>query len=134
MKTCCSSSNRLRTTGLDGIHNKTLIRDEGSDMGPSKLAKFFGYFIIWLFALVLIGGLFGAGGFALVILGTIIIGPIALIRAFNAKPYPKYEFDDSSIKVVNEEIEPEPMMATNERSIWAGDFNTSVTQRMFFED
>ncbi|QEM68768.1 hypothetical protein FO488_11780 [Geobacter sp. FeAm09] len=100
-------------------------------MGPSKLAKFFGYLIIWLFALVLIGGLFGAGALALVILGTVIIGPITLIRTLNAKPYPKYEFD-SPVQIIAKKVEP--IMTTNENSIWSGDYNTRVSQRLFYED
>ncbi|QEM68919.1 hypothetical protein FO488_12625 [Geobacter sp. FeAm09] len=99
-------------------------------MGPSKLAKFFGYLIIWLFALVLISGLFGAAGLALVILGTVIIGPIALIRALNAKPYPKYEFENP-VQII--EKKSEPMMTTNEDSTW-GAYDSRVSQRLFYED
>lgn len=103
---------------------------EVKNMGPSKLAKFFGYLIIWLFALVLIGGLFGAGGLALVILGALVIGPIALIRALNANPYPKYEFD-SPVQIIDKKVEP--MMTTNEDSIW-GAYDSRVSQRLFYED
>jgi hypothetical protein len=57
---------------------------------PSRLANFFGYFFMGVFALVCVAGLFGAEGIALVILGTVVIGPIVLLRSLNATPYPKY--------------------------------------------
>jgi hypothetical protein len=72
-------------------------------MGPSKISKFIGWFIVLIIALICVGGLFGAAGLALVILGTVITIPIYALRKLMWKPYPKSEsvFTDEELGICN---------------------------------
>jgi hypothetical protein len=83
---------------------------------PSRLVKFFGYFFMWVFALILVAGLFGAEGIALVILGAVIIVPIVLLRSLNAKPFPKYTrvFTDEELGISD---------APKKKEEWGGNYS-----------